>query len=62
MRDGYAVRAADLAELSRRRSRWLAKIKAGDSLRGPMLPAKGPGQAAAIMTGAPLHRRARMRS
>lgn len=51
MRDGYAVRAADLAHLPTTLE-VIAEIKAGaapDDMPGPM----GPGQAAAIMTGAP---------
>jgi len=51
-RDGYAVRAADLAEIPARLE-VLGEVKAGDSL-DPGVPSVGPGQAMAIMTGAPL--------
>lgn len=50
-RDGYAVRAADLDRLPAR-LKVIGEIKAGAAL-GPTLPIK-PGQAAAIMTGAPV--------
>ena len=49
--DGYAVRAADLAGEGPRRLRVIGQLRAGDD------PAKlplGPGEAAEIMTGAPL--------
>jgi len=51
MRDGYAVRAADLAQLPATLE-VIAEIKAG--IAPEDLPAEiGPGQAARIMTGAP---------
>jgi len=51
MRDGYAVRAADLAQLTATLE-VIAEIKAG--IAPEDLPAEiGPGQAARIMTGAP---------
>ncbi|MGO9084202.1 MAG: molybdopterin molybdotransferase MoeA [Candidatus Sulfotelmatobacter sp.] len=51
-RDGYAVRSADLAELPATLD-VIGEIKAGEKLdRIP--PEVGPGQAAAIMTGAPV--------
>ena len=50
MRDGYAVRAADLSPLPATLE-VIAEIKAG--ARSEDLPALQPGQAAAIMTGAP---------
>src|ERR1700676_4831248 len=51
-RDGYAVRAADLAAVPARLE-VVGEVKAGDSL-DPGVPSVGPGQAMAIMTGAPL--------
>src|SRR6202165_4288416 len=51
-RDGYAVRAADLAA-GPARLEVVGEVKAGDSL-DPGVPSVGPGQAMAIMTGAPL--------
>ncbi len=51
-RDGYAVRAANLVNLPTRLT-VIAEIKAGESL--DRIPAEvGPGQAVAIMTGAPV--------
>ena len=51
MRDGYAVRAADLADLPATLE-VVAEIKAGAAPEA--LPSElGPGQAASIMTGAP---------
>jgi len=51
MRDGYAVRAADLADLPATLE-VVAEIKAGAAPEA--MPSElGPGQAAAIMTGAP---------
>jgi molybdopterin molybdotransferase len=51
-RDGYAVRSADLAELPATLE-VIGEIKAGETL-GRIPPKIGPGQAAAIMTGAPV--------
>jgi len=51
-RDGYAVRSADLARLPATLA-VIAEIKAGETL-GRIPPEIGPGQAAAIMTGAPV--------
>ena len=54
MRDGYAVRAADLAQASAARPATLdviGEIKAGAGKDA--IPVLEPGQAAAIMTGAP---------
>jgi molybdopterin molybdotransferase len=51
-RDGYAVRAADLAAVPARLE-VVGEVKAGDWL-DPDVPSVGPGQAMAIMTGAPL--------
>src|SRR5215468_11487479 len=51
MRDGYAVRAADLEKLPAN-LKVIGEIKAGATMEE--LPGEvGPGQAAAIMTGAP---------
>lgn len=50
MRDGFAVRAADLAQLPATLE-LVGEIKAG--ARSDAIPALQPGQAAAIMTGAP---------
>src|SRR6478609_9488978 len=50
MRDGYAVRAADLARVPATLE-VIGEIKAG--ARAEDVPALQPGQAAAIMTGAP---------
>ena len=51
-RDGYAVRSADLAQLPATLD-VVGEIKAGEKLAA--IPLKiGPGQAAAIMTGAPV--------
>jgi molybdopterin molybdotransferase len=49
MRDGYAVRASDLSQLPATLE-VVREIKAGDKTAAPALQ---PGQAAAIMTGAP---------
>src|ERR1700724_3809034 len=51
-RDGYAVRAADLAEIPARLE-VVGEVKAGD-WREPGVCSVGRGQAMAIMTGAPL--------
>ena len=51
MRDGYAVRAADLAELPAT-LRVVGEIKAGAAIED-FPPEIAPGQAAGIMTGAP---------
>src|SRR3981189_3497662 len=51
-RDGYAVRAADLAEAPARLE-VVGEVKAGDWPE-PGVSSVGPGQALAIMTGAPL--------
>src|SRR6202521_4027883 len=51
-RDGYAVRAADLAEAPARLE-VVGEVKAGDWPE-PGVSSVGPGQAMAIMTGAPL--------
>src|ERR1700694_3931911 len=51
-RDGYAVRAADLAEAPAR-VEVVGEVKAGDWPE-PGVSSVGPGQAMAIMTGAPL--------
>jgi len=51
MRDGYAVRAADLANLPATLE-VIAEIKAG-AVQNAVPDEVGPGQAAAIMTGAP---------
>jgi molybdopterin molybdotransferase len=51
-RDGYAVRAADLAAVPARLE-VVGEVKAGDWL-DPDVPSVGPGQTMAIMTGAPL--------
>ena len=50
VRDGYAVRAADV-EHAPARLEVIGEVKAGDSLESS---AVGPGQAVSIMTGAPL--------
>src|SRR5271163_1243761 len=53
-RDGYAVRAADLAEVPARLE-VIAEVKAGDWTEpGALSIGIGRGQAASIMTGAPL--------
>lgn len=49
IRDGFAVRAADAAEIPSEFD-IVAEIRAGDSFEGTI----GPGQAARIMTGAPV--------
>jgi molybdopterin molybdotransferase len=51
-RDGYAVRAADLAKIPARLE-VVGEVKAGDWPE-PGVPSLGPGQAVGIMTGAPL--------
>jgi molybdopterin molybdotransferase len=51
-RDGYAVRAADLTDVPARLD-VVGEVKAGDWLE-PGVHSVGPGQAMAIMTGAPL--------
>src|SRR6267378_6453164 len=51
-RDGYAVRAADLAEVPARLD-VVGEVKAGDWPE-PGMCSVGPGQAVGIMTGAPL--------
>src|SRR5467141_3148817 len=51
-RDGYAVRAADLAEVPARLD-VVGEVKAGDWPEAGMCSV-GPGQAVGIMTGAPL--------
>ncbi len=51
-RDGYAVRAADMAEVPAQLD-VVGEVKAGDWLEQDA-PSVGPGQALGIMTGAPL--------